>query len=424
MFHTRKRAFLAIGAAAATFAVLLTSGCSGSSNGGSSGGDITLKLSTFGNFGYTDELLAEYEKSHPGIKVEQSISASSEDSRTNVFTKLAAGSGLADIEAIEGGWTLELGQYADKFVPVEDDEYGDWIDFQTAQVKTKDGGLWAYGVATGPEAICYRADMFEAAGLPSDPEGVAKLLGTSWDDYFAAGKKYVAGGGPGKFFDSAITVFEAQMLQLPNPFEEDDGTIIATGPQIEDIFRSTLEAAPALSAAAAPYTDDWAAATANGGFATLACPSWMLGLIEGNSPKVTGWNVANTFPGGGGNTGGSFLAVPTQSQHPKEASELASWLTSPEVQVKAFETAGPFPSRVKAFDLPELTSYVNPFFNNAPVGQIFSDQSKADTVIAFKGVNFAKLALLASDAVARVDSGTQSIDDAWNQYVSEVDAVK
>ena len=94
--------------------------------------------------------------------------------------------------------------------------------------------------------------------------------------------------------------------------------------------------------------------------------------------------MAPVFPGGGGNWGGSYLTVPAQGAHPEEARELAAWLTAPEQQIKAFETKGNFPSQLEALDSPELTEYTNEFFNNAPIGQIFSDMSKKITVQPYK----------------------------------------
>ena len=49
----------------------------------------------------------------------------------------------------------------------------------------------------------------------------------------------------------------------------------------------------------------------------MLCPGWMLGIIEGNAEGVEGWDIANVFPGGGGNWGGSFLTVPAQGEHPR-----------------------------------------------------------------------------------------------------------
>ncbi|MEI2825945.1 MAG: extracellular solute-binding protein [Dermatophilaceae bacterium] len=74
-------------------------------------------------------------------------------------------------------------------------------------------------------------------------------------------------------------------------------------------------------------------------------------------PSVKGWDIADTFPGGGGNWGGSFLTVPTQSKNPQEAKALAAWLTAPEQQIKAFKAKGTFPSQTAgAREDPELTS--------------------------------------------------------------------
>ena len=102
----------------------------------------------------------------------------------------------------------------------------------------------------------------------------------------------------------------------------------------------------------------------------------MTRLIEGNAGDANKgkWDVA-TVPGGGGNWGGSCLAVPTQSKHPKEAAELAEFLTSAEQQIAAFK-AGRQPAVVtrRRCDDPDAQGVQNAYFNNAPVGQIFGDR--------------------------------------------------
>ena len=42
---------------------------------------------------------------------------------------------------------------------------------------------------------------------------------------------------------------------------------------------------------------------------------WMLGVISGNAPDTTGWDIADAFPGGGGNWGGSYLVVPANGEN-------------------------------------------------------------------------------------------------------------
>jgi cellobiose transport system substrate-binding protein len=418
---------IAVGSAAVLTLVLAS--CSSATEAqpadGASGGEVTVNLSTFGNFGYSDELIASFEEAHPNIDVVHNIASDGTAARTNLFTKLAAGSGLADVEAVEINWTVDLAQYADKFVPVPaDDGFGDWLDIQKKPVTTKDGALFAYGVAIGPTAICYRADLFAAAGLPTEPAEVATLLDGGWDNYFTVGEKFKATGATAGWFDSAASIYGSLIQQQTNPYEKDDGTIIATtNPEVEDAFRTALSVASTLSAGLDPWTDDWYSAMNNGDFATMGCPSWMLGIIEGAAPDETNWRIADTYPGGGGNAGGSFLVVPTQSKHPKEAAELASWLTAPEQQVTAFSAAGPFPSRLEAFDLPELQAITSPYFGNAPIGEIFTARAKAIKADAFKGPHYFQIDAAINDAFSRAADGTQSVDDAWNQFVDEVNGL-
>jgi cellobiose transport system substrate-binding protein len=395
----------------------------GDDDGGSSGGKITLKVATYGDFGYTDAMFAQYEKDHPGIKVETSVAASSEDARTNMLTKLAAGSGLADVEAVEISWVAQLRQYAELFQPVEDDDYGDWVGYQKDPVTLDDDTLFGYGVATGPEAMCYRADLLEQAGMPSDPDSVAAMVG-DWDSFFAAGEQYAAGGGKA-WFDSAYMIYNAQVEQLEYPYENaDDEIVAASDPEVETVFRDTLAVAPTQSAHLEPFSEDWAAATANGGFAVMACPSWMLGVIEGNASEVTTWKIANAFPGGGGNVGGSFLVVPKQSNHAKEAAELASWLTAPAQQIEAFKNAGPFPSRVDALDDPALADITNAYFGDAPVGTTFADRTEAIDTVMYKGPHYLAIDAAIYGAITRVESGQQSVDDSWDQFVDEVKGIE
>ena len=60
------RARTALGIATVASIALVATGCAtddGSNSG--EGGDITLTIATFNDFGYTDELLAEYEAANP-----------------------------------------------------------------------------------------------------------------------------------------------------------------------------------------------------------------------------------------------------------------------------------------------------------------------------------------------------------------------
>jgi cellobiose transport system substrate-binding protein len=147
----------------------------------------------------------------------------------------------------------------------------------------------------------------------------------------------------------------------------------------------------------------------------------MLGVIEGNADGVKGWDIANVFPGGGGNWGGSYLTVPAQGDHIEEAKEVAAWLTAPEQQVKAFQAIGAFPSQVDALDDPAVTEMTNEFFNNAPVGQILGDRAAAITVQPYKGPKYSDILQAFQAALVRVDDGSNSPDESWETFLTDVD---
>ena len=417
--RSTRRAITAAVAGAATIALIAT-GCSG---GGSAAGQdkITLTIATFNDFGYTDKLLAEYEKLNPNVTIVHNRAARTNDARDNYFSKLGAGSGLADVEAVEIDWFAELMQYSDKLVDLSSPEVEDrWIDWKAKAATDEKGRLIGYGTDVGPEAICYRADLFAAAGLPTDRTEVATLLKGDWDHYYDVGQKYVDTTGK-PWFGSAVATYQGVINQVENAYEDDDGTVIATkNAEVEEAFTSVLEASSTLSAHLSQWSDDWFAGLANGAFATLLCPGWMLGVVEGNAPEVTGWDVANVFPGGGGNWGGSYLTVPAQGKNTEAAKDFAAWITAPKQQLKAFEEAGTFPSQVKAYKDPTLLKAKNAYFNDAPVGQILIERSEAVKVAPFKGAKYFPINDALHKALTRVEDGQQTIPQSWDQFAADV----
>ncbi len=415
------------GTAAVAFAL---TGCSGGSPGPApstpSDEPITLTLATFNNFGYTDDLLAEYTKEHPNVTIVHNIAATSNDARSNYFTKLGAGSGLADIEAVEIDWFAELMQYSDKLYDLSDPSLADrWVPWKTAAATDADGRLVAYGTDIGPEGICYRQDLFEAAGLPTDPDEVSDLLTGDWDTYFKVGDDYVAKTGKA-WFDSAAATYQGMINQVEAAYEDPKtGDVIATtNPEVKDIYQTVLDESATQSAHLSQWSPDWAAGQANGSYATMLCPGWMLGVISGNAPDVTTWRVANAFPGGGGNWGGSYLTVPAQGAHLEAAKELANWLTSPEVQLEAFKEAGTFPSQQALYTDDALLTSTNPFFGDQAVGGIFADRAAAVTVAPFKGPKYFPINDAMVQALGRVDiDKTDDAASSWDKFVSDVKAI-
>lgn len=397
-------------------------GCAGDDSGGGSGGDVELTLSTFGQFGYDDDMIAEFEKAHPGVTVTHRKAALADDARDQINTYLAAGSGLSDVVAIEVGWLAEMMQYPDKWVPVADDLKDRWLEWKTDAATDADGRLLMYGVDAAPAAICYNKDLFAEAGLPTDRTEVADLLTGDWDHYFEVGQQFTATTGK-PWANAASGVGQAQVQGLEYAFQDRDGEVIATtNEDVKDIYDNAV-AQLDITANMPTFGEDWNKGLGQNSFATQVCPSWMLGVIKSGAPDSSSWDVADFFPGGGISWGGSYLAVPTQSAHPKEAAELAAWLTAPEQQLTAFGTVGAFPSQVEALDDPTLLGTTDAYFQEAPSGEIFADRATAIEVRPYNGPLSSQIMMLFTAALDRVEAGTSSADDSWAKFVSDVDAL-
>ena len=416
----------AAAAAAASATALVLAGCAGSSDSSGSGSgdeEVELTIATFNDFGYTDELLQEYMDEHPNVTIVHNRAATSNDARANYFQKLGK-TGLADIEAIEVDWLPEVMEYADLLAPVPTDLSDRWLDWKVEAATDAEGNLIGYGTDIGPEGVCYRSDLFAEAGLPTDRDEVAAMLEGDWSTYFEMGEQYVEATG-NAFFDSAGGTYQGMVNQLPAAYEDPEtGEITATeNPEVADIYDQVLEASADQSAHLGQWSDDWFAGLSNGAFATMLCPGWMLGVIEGNAADTTGWDIANVFPNGGGNWGGSYLTVPGNGANVGAAQELADWLTAPEQQITAFEAAGTFPSQNEALTDPTLLEATNAYFNDAPVGSILSDRANAVTVSPFKGEYYFQINDAMQQALTRVEDGTQDAQTSWDQWVSEVDLI-
>jgi cellobiose transport system substrate-binding protein len=395
----------------------------GDDDGGTTAdGKIKLTVATFNEFGY-EELIDEYNAMQDEVVVEQKKAGTANEHQDNLYTKLAAGSGLSDIEAIEVDWWAALMEQSDAFADLSDPEVeGRWLDWKTEAATTPDGKLIGYGTDIGPEGICYRSDLFKKAGLPTDRDEVATLFGT-WDDYFATGRDFVKKVPDVAWYDASGATAQAMINQVEYSFEDEDNQVIAAdNPEVKEVFDTvTSLSEEGLSTKLVQWSEDWTASFQDDGFATMACPGWMLGVIEGNADGVKGWDIANVFPGGGGNWGGSYLTVPAQGDHIEEAKALAKWLTAPEQQVKAFQAKGTFPSQVDALQDPALTGETNDFFNGAPTGEILAERAEAVPFIAHKGPKFADINTAFQQAIQRVDEGKESADEAWDSFLADVE---
>jgi cellobiose transport system substrate-binding protein len=418
------------GAIAFAAAVGLTACGSSDDSGGSGSGQIELSIGTFTEFGYED-LLKEYEAAHPNITIKHNKTGQGGPYHQQLLTKLAARSGLEDVVAIEEAHLPDVIDKPQLFnnlaeIGPADAKPERWLDWKYQQGVAKDGTWIGYGTDIGPLAMCYRKDLLEAAGMATD-EASVKGYFASWDSYFAAGDQYVTASGGKAWFDSTSQIFNAMQNQLPEGYlTKDDKLAIESNKDIKKNFDQVTAAGNrGQTAKLVAFSEESNTGFKQGAFATKTCPSWMLGVVKENAgPENAGkWAVTDAFPNGGGNWGGSFLAVPKQSQHPKEAAELAAWLTAPEQQIKAFEKTGNFPSQVDALTDPALLEFTNDYFGDTKVGQLYATMAQKVGPAQYKGPGDGKIQENAmSPALQAVEQG-KSPEEGWQQAVDAAEKI-
>ena len=396
---------------------------------------ITLTVTTFGTMGL-DDLYKKYEADHPNITIKATNIDTGGNALTDWQTKQAAGAGLPDVQAVEEGWLSKVMQVSDSFTDLRDygiDDISDrWVDWKVKQATDADGRIIGYGTDIGPEGLCYNNKLFAEAGLPTDREEVAALFGgdsATWDDFFTVAGDYKDKTGKA-FYDQSGFIWNAMVNQQKEGYYTADGELnITDNDTLKGLWSKVADGAAAgYSSNQAQW--DWGNGEAflDGSFASFVCPGWMLGILKGKAESAggdatSGWDFADVFPGGAANWGGTFLTVPTTSEHPAEAAALAAWLTEPKQEAEAFVVSGAFPSVLEAQTDPLVTGAndLSKFFNDAPIGDIL--KKRAEGVVAqYKGPDDAVIQeQVFGPSIKELDAGKADGDEAWEHALTLLD---
>ncbi|GHB40938.1 sugar-binding protein [Streptomyces cirratus] len=423
---------LAVAAAAA----LLLAGCSqdpadppGQGGAGSGKATTTLTVGVFGAFGLKEAgLYDEYMAQNPGVRIEQTSIERNENYYPQLLTHLGTGSGLADVQAVEVNNIAEItATQADKLVDLGRAPGVDkaaYLPWKWAQGTAKNGATVALGTDIGPQGICYRKDLFAAAGLPTDRAAVGALWAGDWNKYLETGKAYKAKAGDGKaFVDSASGVMAAVTGGSAQRFYDDQGKVAyKTNPAVRGAFDLAARfASEGLSAKLQQFTPAWDQGFSNGNFATVSCPAWMLGYIQDKAGPAgkDKWDVAAAPKPS--NWGGSFLVVPKAGKHAQEAAKLAAWLTAPAQQAKLFEKRGSFPSASAAYRLPTVAGAHHAYFGDAPIGEIFARAAEGVPVTVLGPKDLVIAQNLADVGMLQVDQKGRSAQEGWDAAVAAID---
>jgi cellobiose transport system substrate-binding protein len=348
--------------AALVVGVLTVAGCGSSNDSGSSSNaanadatkPVTLNVRLFGTFGYKEAgLFDTYHTQHPNV----TINFSSIEQEQNYFPvlqqNLNAAKGQIDVAGIEVGRIADVTQnlsakFTDLMALGASSEEGNFYPWKWKAATIADGKVVGLGTDIGPIAIAYRTDLFKQAGLPTSRDELAKKW-TSWDAFVAMGGQYKSRmGAKSAFIDTSSGLYNTILGGSVKQYYDESGSpIYDSNPAVKQAWDTAVKAIQAgLTGRVKQFDDAWNKGFASGSFATVGAPSWMIGYIKGQAGSAGSgkWDIAQgTNPA---NWGGSYLAIPKNSQHQKEAYELIKWLTAAPQQVTLFKKGGNFPSKL------------------------------------------------------------------------------
>jgi cellobiose transport system substrate-binding protein len=358
-------------------AVALVAACTPGTGGGGGGDGKSFE---FWSFSAINQKLSvdAYKAKHPDVDVKLTEVGSSVETAQALTTALAGGK-VPDLVLIQGDDLPKFVQQPQNFVDLRtmgaDDIKGDYLDWVFKQSVAKDGEVLGIPTDVGGMAMVYRIDLLAEAGLPTDRESVSKLWPT-WDAYLETGKRYTEKTGKPFVDNAATSVFYQAVNQVSEKYYDNDERkpVYDTNPQVKAAFELGIKAATSgITAKQTSFETTWSAGLTQGQFATLAAPSWMLNSIRTNAPDTKGkWDIAR-IPGGSGNWGGSYLAIPKRAQNAQAAWNYIKEMQSPQGQLEHFGRVGALPSTPSVYKDDKVVSAKDPFFSDAPIGKIYTD---------------------------------------------------
>jgi lactose/L-arabinose transport system substrate-binding protein len=378
-------------------------------------------------------VLDDFKAAYPDVDVEiQEYSPS--DVYINFPLALTAGESDPDVVYIESshlaqivalGGLLDL---TDKVAP-----YVDQVNAYRWPDATMDGKIYAMPWDSGPVVMYYRRDVFEKAGLPSDPDQVGELVAT-WDDYLNVCRTIKEKTGLycfahnkannyGRLYEMALWeqglgYYNAETGDITIDSEQNVKTLEMLGQfWDEDLASDNLE-----------WTDPWYAefASLDQPVATLIEASWMdIFLKSWIAPGTEGlWGVTRmpAGPYGGAraaNDGGSVFVINGKSDNPDAAWAFIEYTVArPESQIKLFAISGFIPALETTYDDP-IFQEPDPFFDGQATREVYLDVVKTIPTATIYGPHYAEMNSAVSYAIQQYAAG-MSAQDALSEAADEI----
>ncbi|MYL64336.1 extracellular solute-binding protein [Bacillus hwajinpoensis] len=405
---------------------LLLGACNGGGDESSGDGKVTLDFWTFGATNY-ESLAEEYMKDNPDVEINVKTSELG-DHHNSLFTSISAGTGAPDLAMIEVDQLDRYREAQERFVNLydlgADEVQGDYLDWKWNMAESTDGDF-LFGLPTdiGPKAMYFNVNVFEEAGLPTEPEKVQEMI--SSPDQFADAAKTVLDETGKPMVDSMEMAYRANMDALEKSYfnEKDELIIGKEGNEVKDAYDYAVSLyEKGYVGNYEMWTPEWATALNKGDFAVEMAPAWLKGYMTENAPEGKGnWRVSTLPSEFAGNWGGSYVAIPAETEHSEEAYEFAKWLVSPENQLKSFEESGLFPSAPSVYEMDEFVNNEDEYFGGQNTAATFAEAAKEIPAV-YKGPKYVTVNDEVLTALRNVQEGADP-EKEWKDAVKRIEGL-
>ena len=380
-------------------------------------------------------VLDDFKKEYPDIEVEI-VEYGTADIYQKLPLAISANSGAPDVSLVENArlaQIVDLGGLADLTDRVQ--PYLDKMNQYKWYDAEKDGRYYAMPWDSGPVVLYYRRDVFKAAGLPDDPDGVSQLI-TTWDDYLTACKTIKEKTDAYCFSNNKANnygrLYEMILWQQGLGYYNDKGEVTVDSP--ENI--ATLEKMGEFWQAdvvsdQSEWTDGWYAelASFDKPIATIVEASWMgVFLKTFIAPGTAGkWGVALMPMMAAGqiraaNDGGSTFVIPDQSQNKEAAWAFVEFLVGREKsQLKMFAYSDFIPSLETTYD-DALFIEPDSFFGGQVARKVYAEVVKEIPRGYVYGPHYSQMNGFVATAIQKYAAGEMPAADALKEAADAIRA--
>lgn len=400
-------------------------------------GEMTIMIQEANQGVFEATTLDGFMEMYPDIEIEW-VNYPPDEVANQVALSIMGGTGAPDLAVTENrsiAQLVELGGLMDLTELVE--PYLDQINPTFLELCSQDGAIYCVPWDIGPVVMFYRRDIFEAAGLPSDPESVNDLIAT-WDEFLntcitikeETGLNCFAMNKANNYGDYLFNMLWSREIGF---FNEDNEVTIDSPEVIESLEKLGQFWEADVVSDALEWTDQWYAelnAHIDGEtepFATLMIGAWMGSFLKSwVAPDQSGnWGVAlmPAWEEGGlraANQGGSNMFIPEDSENPEAAWAFIEYmLLDPEVHVEHFAFSDYFPAITSTYAQP-IFEETDPYFGDQATRALYAEVAQQIPYAPIYGEFAVTMSGNTATAIQNYALGNMSAEEALGEAADAV----